>query len=117
VKLVSITELVNQDFAHYIELQGKITTENVSYVTPRGMGGQVKAIFVNQGDYVKKGQLLMKLDDGIIQQNIKQVESQLAFAKTFSPDKKTCGKTVSVQKCNIFLPRIMWRALKSNWDW
>jgi len=30
---------------------------------------------------VKKGQLLMKLEDGIIQQNIKQVESQLAFAK------------------------------------
>jgi RND family efflux transporter MFP subunit len=30
---------------------------------------------------VKKGQLLLKLEDGIIQQNIKQVESQLAFAK------------------------------------
>lgn len=81
VKLVSITELVNQDFAHYIELQGKITTENVSYVTPRGMGGQVKAIYVKQGDHVRKGQLLIKLDDAIIQQNIKQVESQLAFAK------------------------------------
>jgi membrane fusion protein (multidrug efflux system) len=80
-KLVEITELVNQDFTHYIELQGKITTENVSYVTPRGMGGQVKSIFVKEGDNVKKGQLLMKLEDGIIQQNIKQVESQLSFAK------------------------------------
>lgn len=80
-KLVEITELINQDFAHYIELQGKITTENVSYVTPRGMGGQVKSIYVKEGDNVKKGQLLMKLEDGIIQQNIKQVESQLAFAK------------------------------------
>jgi RND family efflux transporter MFP subunit len=80
-KLVEITELINQDFAHYIELQGKITTENVSYVTPRGMGGQVKSIFVKEGDNVKKGQLLLKLEDGIIQQNIKQVESQLSFAK------------------------------------
>ena len=80
-KLVEVTELINQDFAHYIELQGKITTENVSYVTPRGMGGQVKSIYVKEGDNVKKGQLLMKLEDGIIQQNIKQVESQLAFAK------------------------------------
>ena len=80
-KLVETTELINQDFAHYIELQGKITTENVSYVTPRGMGGQVKSIYVKEGDNVKKGQLLMKLEDGIIQQNIKQVESQLAFAK------------------------------------
>lgn len=80
-KLVETTELINQDFAHYIELQGKITTENVSYVTPRGMGGQVKSIYVKEGDNVKKGQLLMKLEDGIIQQNIKQVESQLSFAK------------------------------------
>jgi RND family efflux transporter MFP subunit len=80
-KLVEVTELINQDFAHYIELQGKITTENVSYVTPRGMGGQVKSVYVKEGDNVKKGQLLMKLEDGIIQQNIKQVESQLSFAK------------------------------------
>jgi RND family efflux transporter MFP subunit len=45
------------------------------------MGGQVKQVFVKQGDVVKKGQLLMKLEDGIVQQNIKQVENQLAFAK------------------------------------
>lgn len=80
-KLVEVTELLNRDFTHYIELQGKITTENLSYVTPRGMGGQVKSIYVKEGDNVKKGQLLMKLEDGIIQQNIKQVESQLSFAK------------------------------------
>ncbi len=81
IKLVEVTALATQDFAHYIELQGKITTEQVYYVTPRGMGGQVKQVLVKQGDQVKKGQLLMKLEDGIIQQNIKQVESQLAFAK------------------------------------
>lgn len=81
VKLVEVTALATQDFAHYIELQGKITTEQSYYVTPRGMGGQVKQVLVKQGDQVKKGQLVMKLEDGIVQQNIKQVESQLAFAK------------------------------------
>ena len=81
VKLVEVTALATQDFAHYIELQGKITTEQIYYVTPRGMGGQVKQVLVKQGDQVKKGQLVMKLEDGIVQQNIKQVESQLAFAK------------------------------------
>ncbi len=81
MKLVEVTPLRRQDFSHYIDLQGKITTENAYYVTPRGMGGQVKAIFVKQGDRVRKGQLLMKLEDGIVQQNIKQVETQLNFAK------------------------------------
>lgn len=81
MKLVEVITLVPQNFSHFIELQGKVSTENISYVTPRGMGGQVKQLFVQQGDVVKKGQLLMKLEDGIVQQNIKQVENQLAFAK------------------------------------
>lgn len=81
MKLVEIQTLTKQKFAHYIELQGKISTENIYYVTPRGMGGQVKEIFVKLGDKVKKGQLLMKLEDGVLQQNIKQVDNQLSFAK------------------------------------
>lgn len=44
------------------------------------MGGQVKALFVKKGDNVKKGQLLLKLDDAILQQNLKQLQSQLDFA-------------------------------------
>jgi len=81
MKLVEIQTLTKQNFSHYIELQGKISTENIYYVTPRGMGGQVKELFVKLGDNVKKGQLLMKLEDGIVQQSIKQVENQLSFAK------------------------------------
>ncbi len=81
IKLVGVTVLETRDFAHYIDLQGRITTENIYYVAPRGMGGQVKAIYVKQGDRVRKGQLLMQLDDAIVQQNLKQLETQLSFAK------------------------------------
>jgi membrane fusion protein, multidrug efflux system len=80
-KLVQVTQLATQNFDHYIDLQGRITTENIYYVAPRGPGGQVKAIYVKQGDKVSKGQLVMKLDDAVIQQNMKQLETQLAFAK------------------------------------
>jgi RND family efflux transporter MFP subunit len=81
IKLVGVTVLETRDFAHYIDLQGRITTENIYYVAPRGMGGQVKAIYVKQGDRVRKGQLLMQLDDALVQQNLKQLETQLSFAK------------------------------------
>lgn len=80
-KLVGVSVLARQDFAHYIDLQGKLSTDQIYYVTPRGMGGQVKAVYVKQGDYVKKGQLLLRLDDAVVQQNIKQLESQLSFAR------------------------------------
>ena len=71
IKLVGVSVIEAQDFTHYIDLQGKIATENVYNVSPRGMGGQVKEIYIKQGDVVKKGQLLLRLDDAILQQNIR----------------------------------------------
>ncbi|MFN5762356.1 MAG: biotin/lipoyl-binding protein, partial [Sphingobacteriales bacterium] len=79
-KLVEITPITLQNFEHYIDLQGKIATENIYYVTPRGMGGQVKSIYVKQGDNVRKGQLLLKLDDAIIRQQMATLQNQLNYA-------------------------------------
>lgn len=89
IKLVGVTVIENKDFAHYIDLQGRITTENIYYVSPRGQGGQVKAIYVKQGDQVRKGQMIMQLDDALVQQNIKQVETQLAFARNIYQRQKS----------------------------
>lgn len=80
-KLVEVTPIALQNFEHFIDLQGKVATENMFYVTPRGMGGQVKAIYVKQGDNVRKGQLLLKLDDAIIRQQIATLQNQLNYAK------------------------------------
>lgn len=80
-KQIEVMTLSPVDFTHYIDLQGRIDAEDISYVTPRGMGGQVKAVYVKKGDAVRKGQLLLKLDDAILQQNLKQLQNQLDFAK------------------------------------
>jgi membrane fusion protein (multidrug efflux system) len=79
VKLVTAEPLEQQSFKHYIDLQGTVTTDNQNYVTPRGMGGQVEAVYVKDGDYVKKGQLVMKLDDGGLVQQIEQAKIQLSY--------------------------------------
>jgi RND family efflux transporter MFP subunit len=81
-KLVSVSTLTTQSFAHYIDLQGRVDAENIANVSPRGQGGQVKAIYVKEGDYVKKGQLLLKLDDAVVKQQIEQVKIQLDLAKS-----------------------------------
>ena len=88
IKLVALAPVTLQNFDHYIDLQGKVDAENISYISPRGMGGQVKAIFVKQGDHVKKGQLLLKLDDAVQRQQVVAarqqstgVRTQLALAK------------------------------------
>ncbi|CAN5749676.1 efflux RND transporter periplasmic adaptor subunit [soil metagenome] len=87
-RLVSVKPVMVSEFSHYIDLQGHIDAENISYVSPRGMGGQVKAILIQKGQNVKKGQLLLRLDDAIARQNLiaakqglETIKTQLAFAK------------------------------------
>lgn len=81
-KLVALQTLQSQNFNHYIDLQGKVMSDDISYIAPRnGQGGLVKAIYVKEGDYVKKGQLVIKLDDAVFLKGIKSLETQLAFAE------------------------------------
>ncbi len=80
-KLVAVSSLTPTSFTHYIDLQGRVDANNIAYVAPRGQGGLVKAVYVKQGQYVNKGQLLLKLDDAIIQRQIDQLNTQLAYAK------------------------------------
>ncbi|AYD48450.1 efflux RND transporter periplasmic adaptor subunit [Arachidicoccus soli] len=89
MKLVATTPLALKSFSHYIKLQGTVDANNISYITPRNGGGQVKAIYVKQGDHVHKGQLLLKLDDAVLTQQVataKQqagaIKAQLSLAKT-----------------------------------
>lgn len=88
VKLVSTAPVTTQNFEHFIDLQGKVDADNISYVSPRMGPAQVKAVYIRQGQYVKKGQLLLKLDDVVIQQsivaankNLEGIKTQLGFAK------------------------------------
>jgi RND family efflux transporter MFP subunit len=87
-KLVGVSAIATQNFAHYIDLQGRVDAQNISYISPRLGPAQVRAIYVMKGDYVKRGQLLLKLDDAIVRQQVvasrqstETLKTQLAFAK------------------------------------
>ena len=80
-KLVALEAVKPGSFTHYIDLQGNVTSDDISYVTPQNQGGQVKAIYVKQGDYVKKGQLLLKLDNEATRTQLGPLEVQLENAK------------------------------------
>jgi membrane fusion protein (multidrug efflux system) len=81
-KLVSVMPITAQNFSHYIELQGRVDAQNISYVAPpNGQGGVVKALYVTQGQQVRKGQVLARLDDQLIRQQIEPLRVQLASAE------------------------------------
>jgi membrane fusion protein, multidrug efflux system len=80
-KLVAITTLAPSSFTHYIDLQGRVDAVNISNITPRGNAGQVRALFVKKGDVVKKGQLLLQMDDVIAKQTLNASVQSLAATK------------------------------------
>ena len=97
-KLVSIDTVYSGNFSHYIDLQGKIDADNISYISPRGMGGQVKQLYIKKGDYVKIGQPVIKLDDAIVRQNIVAANKGLETIKV----QQTLAKTLYERQKNLW---------------
>ncbi len=80
-KLVAVQAIGTEAFSHYIDLQGKIDAQNIAMVAPRGQGGVVRSVHVRQGQQVRKGQLILTLDNSIAQQQLEAVRSQIAGAE------------------------------------
>jgi len=81
-KLIAVAPVTTEDFSHYIDLQGKIDAENISYIAPpNGQGGVVTGIYIKEGQYVKQGQLVLKMDDKVLRQQIQISQTQLVLAK------------------------------------
>lgn len=86
--VVSIQQIENQLFEHYIEVQGRIDgNENIG-VSPRSPGVVTK-ILVKEGDYVKQGQVLAELDADVLKRNLKDLETQLAYVTDLYEKQKT----------------------------
>lgn len=81
-KLIAVTPVVTEDFSHYIDLQGRVDADNISYIAPpNGQGGLVTDLYIKEGQFVRKGQLILKMDDKVLRQQVRITETQLALAK------------------------------------
>ncbi|MCK8522592.1 efflux RND transporter periplasmic adaptor subunit [Aquimarina sp. D1M17] len=82
-KLPLVTTLIAKDtlFNHYVELQGNVETKQNIILYPE-MGGILTKIYVKEGQKVSKGQLLARIDDGGLSQQLSQAEVRAQLAKT-----------------------------------
>jgi len=78
---VMIKKMSPETFNHYFEASGSVEAVHEAYISPE-TGGQIKEIFVKEGDRVSKGQLLAKLNTDITANTIKELESSLDHAVT-----------------------------------
>ena len=79
--LVSIAKIKDTVFNHYLEVQGNVNTKENILVQPE-FSGTLTTLNVKAGQRVAKGQILGKLDDAGMSQQLASIENQYALAKT-----------------------------------
>lgn len=79
--LVAVQTLKDTVFNHYLEVQGSVETKENILVQPE-FSGTLTALNVKAGQRVSKGQILGKVDDAGMSQQLASIENQYALAKT-----------------------------------
>ena len=86
--LVSAIKLKHKNFNHYLNFQGSLDTDQNVVIYPE-LPGLLKNIYVKQGNKVKKGQIIAKISDNGLTDQLEQLKLQRNLAKTtFERQKK-----------------------------
>jgi RND family efflux transporter MFP subunit len=79
--LITTLPVRQGEFTHYVEVSGSVQSRRNVTVSAEIMG-KVENIRVTEGQTVNKGQTLISLDNDILRNNIKELETSLELAKT-----------------------------------
>ena len=79
--LITTLTAKEEVFNHVLELQGNVTTKNLLVITPE-FSGILTNVYVTEGQNVTKGQVLARIDDGGLSQQLAQLKIQANLAKT-----------------------------------
>lgn len=84
---VKYIEVKKKETKHTIDLTGSVSAENSAFVTPE-MNGQIKRIYIKEGQRVRKGQLLVSLNSSVIVNSIQELKTGLELAKVLYKKQK-----------------------------
>jgi RND family efflux transporter MFP subunit len=77
---VTVESVKTQSFSHSFTATGELESIDEAFVSPR-TNGQIVSINVKEGQYVKKGKVLAKLNTSVIENTISEVKTSLDLAK------------------------------------
>jgi len=92
--LVSVLQVKDTVFNHYLEIQGDVDTKENILIQPE-FSGTLTSLNVKAGQRVSKGQILGRIDDAGMGQQLASLENQYALAKTsFERQKNLWAKKI-----------------------
>ena len=80
-RLVSLKQVEKKEFTRFLNAQGTLVAENMVNVSS-DVGGRLIRIYVKEGDYVKRGKLLAKVDLESFDKQKEELQKSLELATT-----------------------------------
>ncbi len=84
---VKVETITATPFSHSFTAAGELESISEAFVSPE-VNGQIISVNVEEGQHVKSGQILARLNTVIVENTISEVKTQLTLAKTIF-DKQT----------------------------
>lgn len=95
---IKTMKATKQQFDHFFMATGEIESVDEAFISPE-VSGQLVKIAVVEGQKVKKGQLLAKLNTSLIEKSIQEVNTQKEFAKTmFEKQSDLWGRNIGSER-------------------
>ena len=83
-----IKTVQREKIKHTFKVTATAKAENLAYISPE-VSGQIKHIYVQKGQYVKKGQLLITINSNIVGSQIQELKTRLELANVMFDKQKT----------------------------
>ncbi|MCF8219008.1 MAG: efflux RND transporter periplasmic adaptor subunit [Bacteroidales bacterium] len=78
---VNTKTITAEEFRHQIEVNGNVEAEKQATISPE-INGQIRKIHIEEGERVRKGDLLVELSTEVTRKNIQELETSLELAQT-----------------------------------
>ena len=114
-KLSLVTSLLveSEEYNHYFELQGNVSTKQNVLIYPE-MPGILERIYVKEGQTVKKGTVLARINDGGLSNQLGQLEAQEKLSKTIFEKQKRLWAQKIGSEVDFLRAETNYLALKNN---
>ena len=76
--LVSIVTVQKKKFKHYFNTQGSVISKEMAFLRPE-LSGVVHTLNIEEGDYVKKGQLIITVSTDVLVAQLAEINEQVLF--------------------------------------